>query len=79
VLLTPSLSLSNCRNDDGDEKDRSSLSRTTAHCPPSSDFIFILFFWRVLARLINMLSAQKNDFFEKKKMALISSAFFPIL
>jgi hypothetical protein len=50
VLLTPhlslslSLSLSNCRNDDGDEEDRSRLSRTTAHCPPSSDFIYFLFF-----------------------------------
>jgi hypothetical protein len=58
--------LSNCRNDDGDEEARSSLSHTTAHCPPSSDFFFLFFFWRVLAHLINMLSAQTNEFFERK-------------
>jgi hypothetical protein len=41
-------------------------------------FIFyFLFFWRVLASLINMLSAQTNEFFEwKKKNGRSQQRFF---
>jgi len=78
VLLTPSLSslqLPQRRRRRGRP-----LTLVPHDCPLPAEqwlfsFSFFLFFWRVLASLINMLSAQTNEFFEKK-MALISSAFF---
>jgi hypothetical protein len=73
VLLTPHLSLSLSLSLSPTAATTTATKKTAHACParlPTARravilFIFyFLFFWRVLASLINMLSAQTNEFFE---------------